>query len=166
MNPTQEQDGGSAKPIILGILAILAAGFLAICCGGMGLLMVEGEVPDGLHADLRAPLNCALDTPCLVTVTATNATGEDHQLRDVDLGTGYHQGFEVLDTDPSLTDFFEGAATGDLNLRFEAPLPAGTTQDVTIELLPIAAGRWSGTVDICFDNASRCIEQPISTIVD
>ena len=102
----------------------------------------------------------------VVTVTVTNSTGEEHLLRDVDLGTGYHQGFEVLDTEPSLSDFFEGAATGDLNLRFETPVPAGTTQDVTIELLPIEAGRWSGTVDICFDNASRCIEQPISTLVD
>ncbi len=102
----------------------------------------------------------------MLTVTATNATSEEHTLRDVDLGDGYHQGFDVLDTEPALTDFFEGAATGDLNLRFEAPLPSGTSQDVTIQLVPVVAGRWSGTVDICFDNASRCVEQPISTIVE
>ena len=163
-NTRKEHQG--KKPILLGCLAILGGGVALICCGGLGLLVIEGEMPDGLHADLRAPLSCALDTPCIVTVTATNDTPDDHMVRDVDLGDGYHQGFVIGNTEPGLTDYFEGAATGAMNLRFEADLPAGTTRDITIELIPVELGRWSGSVDICFDNASRCVGKPISTVVE
>lgn len=148
-------------------LSLLALALISLaCCGGLGWFMVLAEVPDALTVKWDVPEHCIIDERCVLEVTVDNGTGDPHVVRDADLPGSFIGAFVLLETDPELRDVFEGAATGDWNLRFMATIEPHDQWTGSIVLLPTQAGRVSGPIEVCFDYSHRCVGLPVSLVVD
>ncbi|NLX60454.1 MAG: hypothetical protein GXY74_15365 [Phycisphaerae bacterium] len=115
----------------------------------------------GLTSERQPLLEAAIDVPqsvrvgedIRVIVRMTNSHAEPVTLDSVDVDNGLLRGFQVIRVEPRPEATF--SLPPELDQRswaFHTPVAAGGQMTVTFHLRPLAAGHYSGNIDVCNPN--------------
>jgi hypothetical protein len=123
------------------------------------------QIPEGLDADLDAPLRAALGEQFNVTVTVTNESAEEQMLHSIDIDSEYIDGIAVTGATPEFNENFL-LDDGTITHFFEQSVPAGESLTVTFDMEALSAGDYKGDFDVCFDDGLTCEYLQIRTLVE
>lgn len=136
-------------------------------CGGvLTTLVALSRPPKDVRATAEVAGNAAPDQTVELQVTVWNDSDQARELMDLDIEPGWHKGFVLRGSDPPLTQTFEGAASGDLNVKYGLALPPQSETHLVLELTALEPGAWKGDVHVCVDYVGSCLELPLFTRVE
>lgn len=122
-------------------------------------------IPEGLDADVEAPLRASLGEQFEVVVTVENASEEDQILHSIDIDAEYIDGIAVTGATPEFNENFL-LDDGTITHFFETPVAAGETATFTFNMEALTAGDYKGDFDVCFDDGLTCEFLQIRTLVE
>ena len=105
------------------------------------------EDPDGILLWVSVPRDALVGERITLTITIENTRqGAAFYLEDIDVAGSYVKGFSIMDVQPTPLDRY--VIDGDMTLEYHRQIPAGSSQQVYIDLKPETRGVYSGDVDV------------------
>jgi len=123
------------------------------------------EVPEGWGVETDYPTTAAVGDEIVITVTATNNTGEDQVLHSVDIGETYLEGVAIVDTEPAYSDSFL-LDDGTYTHFFIMDVADGESATVTFTGRALLAGDYQGAFDVCIDDGLTCNFLQVRTVIE
>lgn len=137
------------KKVVIGCL-----GALALAAAGGAFLVwfwLFRDLPV-LEAALSLPLEAETDSTVTMVVTVTNVHKRAVTLDSIDIDNGFLEGFQVVSIEPRPTDTMRIPVIDQRSWEFGRAVAPGETVAVTFTMRAVAAGRYSGDIDVCNPN--------------
>jgi hypothetical protein len=122
---------------------------LTVAGGGAAWYFFVRELPQ-LTASVDLPPLAEVGQPVTMVIHLTNPHAKAVSLDSIDIDDTFLVGVEVLADQPEPTGPTE--LWGQKSWEFLKEVPPGDTLTVRFELRPLAAGTFSGDVDVCNNN--------------
>ncbi|MDG1950333.1 MAG: hypothetical protein P8J32_06005 [bacterium] len=123
------------------------------------------SMPEGLEADVEAPLRVSVGEQFEVVATVVNGSADEQTMHSIDIDSEYIDGIAVTGSAPEFNENFL-LDDGTITHFFETPVAAGETTTFTFNMEALTAGDYKGDFDICFDDGLTCTFLQIRTLVE
>lgn len=133
------------------LIALIAVAFVLVTCvagiiAGGAWIAANAKLPEGVTVVVDHPASAQVGERFNIVVTIDNKSGADQRVFDIDFGDGYLQGIMIHTVDPAPAQTSSGL--GMTTHTFGRTVSAGEHLVVTFECEPIAAGDYSGDIDV------------------
>ena len=150
----------------LGCLALVTCASVtggALILGGAIALRDAFSVPEDISVGVIAPATAQVGAPFSILVRVNNLASDEQMLDSIDIETSYLEGVVIESSSPDYVETF--GIIGWQSYTYLQRIPPESELIVQIIAVPVAAGDYSGAIDVCINTGANCITRELRTIV-
>lgn len=169
----QTTNSSGGKKTILwiagGCLAVIVCALAVVVFGFGGLAWLGSQTPTNTDVVIGVPLEAAVGDQIELTVSIANSGSTAMQLMSIDISLNYLNGIAIDHTDPAFTESSQFNALGGgetfQTFYFHQSIAPGNTLTILFNGVAVAAGDYSGSVDVCIDSDFNCATNIVRTVI-
>lgn len=141
--------------------ALVGCGVLFFCClcacivSFGGLVWLGSLEPENVAFAHEAPQTMTLGTESYIDIYIDNTADEGQAVSSIRVDLTLLEGITILDSTPAFTgepsDFMDS-----VSYYYEIELEPGTSETITLSIMPDAVGEYSGEIFVCMNIGFAC----------
>ena len=143
----------------------------AVCVLGTAVVLVISRLiwgtalnePTTIEVQIDAPEQVTVNEPFAVTIQVTSLITSTQLLHSIDLDTDYLENVRLSGSAPAYQAVQSLPLTHFASYRFETEIPAKNSRAIELMFVGETVGEFSGVVDICLEDGTLCLAQPLQT---
>lgn len=136
-----------------------------VCISVFLLILITGcDAPAEVSVTKQVPADVNVGETFNFTIVVRNDDVKQHELRSVDIGTGFLEGVAVLSVTPAVREEYD--VFGDHIFEFKSSLAGKAETNVVFTAKAVKSGDFSGDLDVCIDGDASCLSNSIRVIIN